>query len=319
MNTRRPGVNYHWKCRGIYNCSVTEKMLKIKKLICCTIFLLFVIYGWQVQAQSAEVWVFFRPDIPLHADTVNHLKNKTTENLIFCPVGKTSLSFLESRPPACAVVLGDAAQELALSMLWKVKILVTLLDQPATDKRVVFLNTKQPVAKQMQLLKTLRKNLETVWYPYASERFAPDAALEEAATSAGVTIKSSSLDNPRSLPAALRYLNLSSTAAILPPDPGIMNDAIIKAILLASFRSHTPLAGFSDGMVRQGAAFAYVLRPERLAEAISEKIAEMVNDQHALAPTSNFERWELILNATILEKFNLVIPEEVRREAKKVY
>lgn len=294
-------------------------MLRIKTLLRCAISLLFVMNGWAVQAQATEVWVFFRPDIPLHVDTVKHLKGITQENLVFCPVGKTSLSFLESRPPACAVVLGDAAQHLALSMLWKVKILVTLLDQPTEDKRIVYLNTNQPVALQIQLLKSLRRNLETIWYPYVSERFAPDEAFQKAASSAGVAIKSSSLDDPRSLPAALRYLNLGNTAAILPPDPGIMNDAIIKSILLASFRSHTPIAGFSEGMVRQGATFAYVLSPENLAESISEKINELVKDQHSLAPRSDFERWDLILNATILEKFNLVVPDEVREKAKKIY
>ncbi len=294
-------------------------MFRIKTLVCCTISLLFVLCGWQVQAQSAEVWVFFRPDIPLHVDTVDHLKRVTKENLVFCPVGKTSLSFLESRPPACAVVLGDAAQQLALSMLWKVKILVTLLDQPAADKRVLHLNTEQPVALQIQLLRALRKNLKAIWYPYISARFAPDITLDKAAAMTGVTINSSQLDDPRSLPTALRIFNVSNTAAILPPDPQIMNDAIIKSILLASFRSRTPIAGFSEAMVRQGAAFAYVLTPENLAMAISEKIDEMVKDQHALVPTSDFERWELILNMTILQKFELKVPEEIRLKAKKIY
>jgi len=295
-------------------------MPRIKTLLRCTAAaLLFVICGWSAQAQPADVWVFFRSDIPLHVDTVNHLKSKTKENLIFCPVRKTSLSFLESRPPACAVVLGDAAQQLALSMLWKVKILVTLHDRPAEDRRIVFVSTDQPAALQIQLLKSLRKNLETVWYPYVSERFAPDEALKQAANSAGLALKISSLNDPRSLPAALRYLNLSNTAAILPPDPEIMNDAIIKSILLASFRSRTPIAGFSEGMVRQGAAFAYVLSPENLAESISEKINEMVKDQHSLATKSDFDRWDLILNATILEKFNLSVSDEIRRKAKKIY
>ena len=269
--------------------------------------------------QAAEVWVFFRPDIPLHVDTVTHLKNKTKENLIFCPVGKTSLSFLESRPPACAVVLGDAAQQLALSMLWKVKILVTLLEQPDSDRRVVFLNTGQPVALQIELLKNLRQNLEAIWYPFVSGRFAPEIVLEKAAATAGVMIKSSRLDDPRSLPAALRCLNLSHTAAILPPDPGIMNDAVIRSILLASFRSRTPIAGFSEAIVRQGAAFAYVLNPENLAISISEKIDKMVNDQHALEPRSDFERWDLILNNTILEKFQITVPDEIRQKAIKIY
>lgn len=281
--------------------------------------MLLLLCGQPGQSQAAEVWVFFRPDIPLHVATLNHLKEKTEHDLVFCPVGKTTFSFLESRPPACAVVLGDAAQQLALSMLWKVKILVTLVDQPSADKRVVFLNTSQPAALQIEMLKNFRKDLAVIWYPYVSERFAPDAGLSEAATANGVRIEACRLADPRKLPKALHSLNATDTAAILPPDPGIMNDAIIKAILLSSFRSRTPVAGFSDAMARQGAAFAYILSPENLAGALSEHIDEIVENRQLPDQHKVFKPWHLILNVTVLEKLNFSVPENIRHQAKKIY
>lgn len=265
----------------------------------------------------AEVWVFFRPDIPLHVDTVNQLKQKTKHELAFCPVGKTSFSFLESHPPEFAIALGNAAQQLALTMQWKVRILVTLVDEPASDKRLLLLNTNQPILKQILLLQEMNRNLKTIWYPYISERFVPDKILTEAAESAGIKIDACRIVKPRQLPVCLQGLARQDTAVILPPDPGIMNDAIIQSILLASFRAHTPIAAFSESLVRQGCAFAYILTPENLATALVEIIEEVNRDPHSQDFSVKFERWDLILNTTIIEKFLLTLPQTIRETAKK--
>ncbi len=291
-------------------------MFRKKIILCCGILLLMLILPG---IASAEVWVFFRTDIPLHVDTVNHLKEKTTHELVLCPVDKTTFSFLESQPPECAIALGDAAQQLALSMLWKVKILVTLADKPSTDKRIIFLDTDQPADLQLEMLRELRRDLAVVWYPYVSERFAPNQALKSAATALKIRIDACTLDDPRNLPAGLKALGAADTAIILPPDPGIMNDAIIKAILLASFRTQTPIVGFSEAMVRHGAVFAYVLSPENLAESLNAMLTDMVRDRHSVKPRQNFNRWNLILNTTVLEKFDLSLSEELRRKAIKRY
>ncbi|MFZ2958148.1 MAG: ABC transporter substrate binding protein [Candidatus Ozemobacteraceae bacterium] len=322
-----------------------EKTDQKKKTVVC-LLLLFLLFCWTSQA-AAEVWVFYRPDIPLHLGTVQHLKSETNRSLVFCPVGKTSFSFLESHPPHFVIALGDAALELALTMSWKVQIFVALVDQPPSDSRILLLDTQQPYAKQLRLLKTLVPNLNTIWYPYAAERFAPGSALKRAADAAGMKIVSERLENPQILPEALRILTQQTSAALLPPDPGIMNDAIIQSIFLAAFRSRTPVIGFSEALVRQGAAFAYVLSPENLATAISEVIQEDefgsakgtkeedesgaakgtkdtikvdgAGSDHSQSPIRIFNRWNLILNSTILEKFKLPISDQLKNSASKIF
>ncbi len=266
----------------------------------------------------AEVWIFFRPDIPLHVDTIQQLKLKTNQSLVFCPVGKTSFSFLESRSPEFAVALGDAALKLASTMMWKVKILVALVDQPTDDSRILFLDTQQPHTKQLKLLKTIVPNLDTIWYPYITERFAPGSALKLAAEKEGLKIISNRLDNPRILPGALQALTQQPSAVIFPPDPQIMNNAIIQSIFLATFRSKTPVISFSEAMVKQGAAFAYTLSPENLAQAIAEIMNESVEKTNSQQLIRVFDRWNLILNLTILEKFKLPISDQTKKSAFKL-
>lgn len=268
---------------------------------------------------AAEVWVFYRPDIPLHVDTIQHLKLKTSQSLVFCPVGKTSFSFLESGPPEFAVALGDAALQLALTMAWKVKILVALVDQPTDDSRILFLDTQQPYAKQLKLLRTIVPNLEAVWYPYITERFAPGSALKIAAEKEGLKLISNRLDNPRVLPGALQALNQQKSAVIFPPDPLIMNNAIVQSIFLATFRSGTPVISFSEAMVKQGAAFAYTLSPENLAQTIAEIMGEAVEKRYSQKPVRAFDRWNLILNMTILEKFKLPLSDQIKESAFKLF
>lgn len=263
--------------------------------------------------------MFFRSEIPLHMDTIKYLKSQCSHPLVFCPVGKTSFSFIESHPPEFVVVLGDAALQLALTMLWKVPILVSLVDHPPTDSRIVFLDTQQPYAMQIQLLKKLMPAMDTIWYPYVSERLAPCHCLKQAVASAGIRINSHRLNDPRTLPGALRKLAEQTTAIIFPPDPGIMNNAIIQSIFLASFRSKTPAVSFSEALVKRGAIFAYVLSPENLAASISEIIDEVLVNGQPQNSKRVFEHWELILNMTILEKFKLPISDQIRDAAKKLF
>lgn len=267
----------------------------------------------------AEVWVFFRSDIPLHVSTVNYLRQTSRHELIFCPVGKTTLSFLESHPPECAVVLGDAAQKQAINMFWKTRILVTLVEQPAKDPRIFFHNTNQPAQEQIQLISRLKKETDLIWYPYSSEQFAPQKVLEQAVASAKMRLGTCQLADPRSLPSGLRALSLSHAGIILPPDPGIMNNAVIESIMLASFRSRLPIAGFSESLVKRGAAFAYVITPEHLASELAALVDMLVANPHTQENMSEFSSWELILNQTVLNKFGIKIPEEIKTKAKKLF
>ncbi|PKL38761.1 MAG: hypothetical protein CVV41_22095 [Candidatus Riflebacteria bacterium HGW-Riflebacteria-1] len=268
---------------------------------------------------GAEVWVFFRPDIPLHIDTVKGLQSLTNHRLVFCPVGKTSFSFLESKPPDFAIAFGDTALQLAMQMAWNINIVSTLIDSPPDDSRIIFLDTRQPYAQQIQLLKSLAPGIKNIWYPYATPRFAPDDEIDKAIKAAGLQIDSHRLSNPRALPLALREFGQPDTAALLPPDPGLMNNAFIQAILLTSFRAHAPVVSFSESLVKQGAAFAYVITPESLAESINDIMTETIKNRPTKQMIRQFDRWQLILNVTVLDKLHIQIPERVKKSATRLY
>ncbi|EKD84082.1 MAG: hypothetical protein ACD_39C00257G0002 [uncultured bacterium] len=121
------------------------------------------------------------------------------------------------------------------------------------------------------------------------------------------------------MPTALRAFGQPETAALLPPDPGIMNDAIIQAIFLASFRAHNLVVSFSESLVKQGSAFAYVLSPQPLAAAINEVLNESLKIRPAISRVRQFDRWQLILNVTVLDKLRIKVPDQIKKSAAKLY
>lgn len=269
---------------------------------------------------EAETWVFHRSDIPLFPAVVKRLEALQKKEFVSCPIEKTSSSFIDSHPPRMAIALGDAGLQRALTMTWDVPILALFTEKPVTDRRVTEIEIAQPHQRQIELLKKLSPDLETIWYPFVGEAFTPPATLGKAAAAARLRVIPDHLNDPRSLPKALQNLQDRVTATILPPDPGLMNDAIIRPILLATFRSQTLVVGFSEGLVRQGAAFAYVLTPERLGEYLADIVARAEIDAARLRdPLPPFDGWTLILNVTMLDKLQLSPSAEVRNAAAKRY
>lgn len=264
---------------------------------------------------NTEVWVFFRSDIPLYPAVVKRLELSLKRQLVSCPIEKTSSSFIDSHSPKMAIALGEAGLKRALTMTWNVPVLALFAGQDSDDSRVVDIQIPQPHQRQIELLKKLHPGLRTIWYPFAGDAFKPSPSLEKAVTAAGLELTVHRLQDPRTLPGALRILDTQTAATILPPDPALMNDAVIRPIMLAAFRSQTAVVGFSEGIVKQGAAFAYVFTPDRLGAYL----ADLIVGYDARTPVERFENWDLVLNATILDKLHLAPSEEIRSAAAKVF
>lgn len=264
---------------------------------------------------EAEVWAFFRSDIPLYLAIVQQLETRLKRQFVSCPVEKTTSSFIDSRSPNIVIAFGEAGLKRALTMTWNVPILSVFAGDEGHDSRVVSIEISQPHHLQVGMLKKLNPGLKAIWYPYSGEEFKPASALEKAAEEAGVKLIVDRLQDPRLLPEALRALDAPTVATILPPDPGLMNDAVTRPIMLAAFRSQSVVVGFSEGLVKKGAGFAYVLTPERLAAWLDEAVTKY---DHR-SPVRKFENWGLILNATILDKMRLSPPADVRNAALKVF
>ncbi len=262
-----------------------------------------------------EIWAFFRSDVPLYLAIVQQLETRLKRQFVSCPVEKTTSSFIDSRSPHIVIALGEAGLKRALTMTWNVPILSVFDGDEGHDSRVVPIGIPQPHQLQVGTLKKLIPGLKTIWYPYTGEEFKPAPALEKAAEEANVKLVVNRLQDPRSLPEALRALDAPTVAAILPPDPGLMNDAVTRPIMLAAFRSQSVVVGFSEGLVKKGASFAYVLTPERLAAWLDD----VVTKYDSRSPVRKFENWGLILNATILDKLRLSPPADVRNAAAKVF
>ncbi|MFZ2959637.1 MAG: ABC transporter substrate binding protein [Candidatus Ozemobacteraceae bacterium] len=268
----------------------------------------------------SELWVLFRSKIPLHAETAAKMASMGKHHVILCPLEMLSASFLESRPPALVIAFGDSALQKALTMQWNVPIIGTFIENNLSDQRIYRFDTRQPSDLQIDLLVRLRKDLRHIWYPWSSQAFAPTQELKDAVGAAGLGLLLCQLDNPGNLPGALKAFTAENCAGILPPDPRLVNNAIIPSIFQESFRYKKPIVGFSESMVRQGAVFAFTMAPEELASGLLKYTDDLLRSPKTEAERSRkFSGWQLLLNVTVMKKIGLDPPEDVRRKAAKIF
>lgn len=280
------------------------------------IFLLIAGFMPAVFAES-EILVLYRSDIPLYRDVARQLQEKTHPKVIPCPIESLSVSFIESHAPIAMITLGDAGLKRALLMSLNIPIIATLVDAVPTDERVHLLSTNQPINRQLALLRRLFPELKRVWIPSIEPRYAPSAEMLRGVPSGNLMVDSQSLRTPRDLPEALRSITPGNTAIILSPDPALMNEATLQSIFLASFQKQCPVIGFSEGLVKKGAALAFTLTPENLAAELFDFAVSLTEVRSK--GNRAFTGWQLILNRTILEKLGLPIPADLAATARKIF
>ena len=264
-----------------------------------------------------EILVFYRSTIPLYEEIARHLEQKAPSTILPCPLETLSVSFLESRSPTAVITLGEAGLKRALILVKAIPIIATLTDGQTSDQRVRFLSTDQPVDRQIMTLRTLLPALQRVWIPSTDPRYAPSSEMMPPAASGTILLNHRLLHKPRDLPEALRLLPPGTSAIILSPDPGLMNDATLQSIFLTSFEKRIPVVGFSENLIRKGAAFAYVLSPEDLAAELLAFATTVIDQQ--VGGHRRFNGWRLVLNRTILQKLGLPVPSALSRAAAKIF
>ncbi|MBF0501248.1 MAG: hypothetical protein HQM09_14005 [Candidatus Riflebacteria bacterium] len=268
----------------------------------------------------SELWVFYRSKIPLHAKTADQITSAGKYRVVLCPLETLSASFLESHPPALAIAIGDSALQKILTMPWNIPVIGTLIDGSLTDKRFYLFDTRQPNDLQISFLMRLQKDIRKIWYPWTSEEFAPAQELKNAVQAAGLELMLWKLDNPENLTGALKAFSTEHCAGILPPDPQLINNAIIPSIFQESFSGKKPIVGYSESMVRKGAVFALTLTPDELASGLMKYADDLLRPSEKEASRSRkFSGWQLILNVTVLKKMGLEVPEDLRGKAAKIF
>lgn len=109
-------------------------------------------------------------------------------------------------------------------------------------------------------------------------------------------------------------------AVLLLPDVSLLTTAALEEIYLHSFRRNIPLLGVSEKNVKQGALFALVFDPPSVGRQLGERVAASLSGGDiGQVPAAPSRKFNLYLNTDTAKKMGIRIPDEMLREARRVY
>lgn len=109
-------------------------------------------------------------------------------------------------------------------------------------------------------------------------------------------------------------------ALLLLPDAGLLTAQVLANAYLFSFRHNIPLLGISEASVKQGALFALVFDPKAMSRRIGDKVQTILDGYEAKdIPASPPAKYNMYINSTTARKMGIEMPDEMLRQAKKIY
>ena len=109
-------------------------------------------------------------------------------------------------------------------------------------------------------------------------------------------------------------------------DRSVFSPAVIRSLLLTSFREHIPVFGFSAPFVKSGALLGIGINSERQGKQVAEIVLRLVEQGIAQSETSSSIRksmlepdFEIAINLFVAENLSVKIPKSIIKKATYVY
>lgn len=118
------------------------------------------------------------------------------------------------------------------------------------------------------------------------------------------------ITDEHALPVALQELLGNSEVLLALPDSTVYNNATIRNILLATYRSGVPLIGFSPAYVNAGALCALFSTPTQIA-AQAAAVIRQFSQTHVLPAAQYPQDFEIAVNEQVARSLNLHIKNPV--------
>lgn len=93
------------------------------------------------------------------------------------------------------------------------------------------------------------------------------------------------------------------------PDPRIFNRDTIVRIMLTTYRSNTPVIGYSEAMTRAGALMSVFSSPEMLGDEAGELIANALRQQRWEHTERHTERYTVTINPQVARSLRIRVKE----------
>ncbi|MCB1801332.1 MAG: hypothetical protein KDI82_06560 [Gammaproteobacteria bacterium] len=171
----------------------------------------------------------------------------------------------------------------------------------------------QPLPRKFALIRQLVPDAARVAVLLGEVSAERRAALRRAATQAGYALNTADINDPDEIGSSLRRLVRDVDVLLALPDPRVYNRNTAYPILLTTYSARVPVIGFSDAMVRAGAAAAVFATPED----VGREIARHVHDYQrsgTLPPPGFGREFSISVNDAVIRSLRL--PDQTAADLK---
>lgn len=281
-------------------------------------------YGSAWAAGTVSVWVVLSDAGGAHAEAAEALRRGAEQahpGRIAWRVAHWS-QFNDAKPePHWVVAVGSTAQrgmqDLFAGDATPPPLLAILVPRPAFERiadparlqagslSAVFLD--QPPARQLDLIRLALPAARNVGILVGGESKGHFVALDKAAKERGMQLETSQVGAEGLFPALQRVLAGAEVLLAL-PDPAVFNSQTAANILMAAYRRHVPLIGFSPAYVKAGALLALYSTPLQVGARGGEVLVQGMAER--LLPSPQWPReFAVAVNQDVARSLGLVLDE----------
>lgn len=231
---------------------------------------------------------------------------------------------IERLKPDIIFTLGNESLKWVNQHTSRIPIVATMVLREESFKQasnITGVSLSHPLSTQFQWLRKFfpqQTSVAILFNPAENAgtvKLAKDISLRE-----GLKLVAIPVETPKELPYALEQLASNVELLLAIPDETVMSLNTAKEVLLASFINKVPLIGLSDNWVKSGAFYALSWDYADLGKQNALLAQKILNGTPVSAVTPEHPRKvAYTVNAKIAEHMNMDIPDEILKNAKKVF
>lgn len=226
---------------------------------------------------------------------------------------------IHEHKPDLLLPVGSSALRKIISDRYNIPVIyAAVLDPPpATNDIAGGALLRIPVAIQFQRLKTVLPQAARVGVIYNPSQNAE--LIEEAeniASQFDLILRSFPIRSPEEIP---RLEHLDIDVLWMVPDSMLKSSAVVKHLLIATFKAGIPVMGVSPGYVKAGALFALSCDYEDIGRQAGEISLQVLSERHAkILPPARPRISNLYVNLAVARKLRVPIQKKILSEAHTV-
>lgn len=262
------------------------------------------------------------PFTQIIASFKNELANHAKFVELFSPTASSVTAAITQNKPALIFAVGEDATKLAQQQS-SVPIVSTLVlservFKPDSNTGV---SLTYSLATQVQWLKKFLPEQSNIGVLFNSQENAETVqSLKRIIEQAGLKLKAIPVETPRQLPDALDQLSSNVEVLLAIPDSVALSSATVKEVMLATFRSRTPLVGLSENWVKSGALYALTWDYQDLGQQCAGQAQKILSGQTVKSiPPEAPRKITYAINTKIAEHMNIAIPDALLKKAKTTF